>query len=583
MHVPHDVQSIASGALGALWLIGLWLGAPLLLRPARTATLRVAAALALGCAVPLVLGLCDLLYGWSLWMALAAIVASRYVRDARTPSDSAQPPAKPWDLVAAFAVLLALAWPVAVRPVLDGDTLIYHLPNAASWAVHHGVWTTGTRYWWYPPASELFASALFLIGGAGVVGLSGLFPAVLRLLVFRSAAVRHGAHPLVGTSVACALLATPVASVQIVSLQNDLWLTALFLCGITEFYLPAAGTLALTKPNGIVFAIVVALTWLKDRAQTIEALCVALPAVGVWAIRDFVLLRGAIVPPASTWMPGTLATSIAAHFPHALVVLAAASWHSGIPWTVFLALDAASIVLARNAFLRWAAIAATVVFLVVPFGYESTTPQLATGASLRFALPVAALGGLWLSSLGRRSGAFVVSAASIATLYGIGTVWSVFYNDGTTRSTPFVLAVATLFLAACLRIASPVWRRARAGTLFVVLIAAAADRSRSHPGDYVADAYGRGGVPAGGFAFAAASGADPVVTLGLPAGGLVTLKPALDVYDGLDSGTCTQARKLRALILASAQRARDVDCGRVLYRDAASVVIDPARRTSASR
>ena len=52
-----------------------------------------------------------------------------------------------------------------MRPLLDGDSLSYHLPNAASWVQAHSLWTTATRYWWYPPASELFAAGLDTVGG----------------------------------------------------------------------------------------------------------------------------------------------------------------------------------------------------------------------------------------------------------------------------------------------------------------------------------------------------------------------------------------------------------------------------------
>ena len=66
---------------------------------------------------------------------------------------------------ATIAALALVAWPQLMRPLLDGDSLSYHLPNAASWVQSHGIWTTATRYWWYPPASELFASALYATGG----------------------------------------------------------------------------------------------------------------------------------------------------------------------------------------------------------------------------------------------------------------------------------------------------------------------------------------------------------------------------------------------------------------------------------
>ena len=88
--------------------------------------------------------------------------------------------APPYVLIAALVVV---AWPQLVRPLLDGDSLSYHLPNAASWVQAHSLWTTATRYWWYPPASELFASGLYAVASPFALPWCGF--GALALLGFR--------------------------------------------------------------------------------------------------------------------------------------------------------------------------------------------------------------------------------------------------------------------------------------------------------------------------------------------------------------------------------------------------------------
>ena len=567
MHLPHDPSALFSGGLGALWIVGLWLAAPALAN-VRTPASRVAMTIALGCAIPLLLATAGVLYWWSLWAALVAILIVRFAqRHARTENDSAEAPA--WDLAVGFVAILALAWPVAVRPVIDGDTLIYHLPNAASWVAQHGLWTTGTHYWWYSPTSEIFASGLLATGGIGVVGLAGLLPAVLLVLTVRSVAVRSGMPPIAGTLAACALLATPVAAVQLVSLQNDVWQAALFAYVLTEFALPAFGALALTKPSGVLYALLASGAWTSGRKPFLQAAAVSLGVVLLWTLHNLILLPHAVVPiggEIGKWFAGT---SIAAHLPRSLAVLAAASWHAGIVWIAFFILGVASIAFARQTYLRWAALASLVLFAIAPTGYEGTIPQLATGASLRFALPFAALGLLWVAGLPRRATAFLTSAAALAVCTGIAVQWRLFDNDATTHDTPVVAAVVALMAAGLLRLRDSRLRAAAGAALCVALAALAGGLSRSHPADYIADAFG-----GGGFAYVASSHVANVVTLGLPAGAVIIVDPRANVFDGLDVGTCEQARALDAVILTSTSRLGGLDCSRILYRDAAMAVVD---------
>ncbi|HEY1656357.1 MAG TPA: hypothetical protein VGF86_14735 [Candidatus Tumulicola sp.] len=578
MHLPHGREAIASGALGVVWLLGLWAAAPIF-RPLKSLAQRLAATMALGCCIPLGLGLLDLLYWWSSWAVLCALLVTRVVRDANRASRNPEK-GRPWDLLIGFAVLLALAWPIAVRPAMDGDTLIYHLPNAASWVVHHGLWTTGTRYWWYPPTSELFAAGLLATGGVGVVGWAGMLPAALLLLVVREGARRSGVPPLVGTLAACALLATPVVAVQLVSLQNDVWLTALFLFALTDYALENFAILALTKPYGIVFSLIASSTWGPARTRLVKAFLWASGALALWAVRDLILTPSAIVPIETTFVGNVARTTILGNLPASLASLWSASWHAGIVWVVLLGLGIASLFVANDRRLRWAAFVSIVVFAIVPTGYVGgSVRQLATGASLRFALPVAALGVLWLVCATKRWAIFVAAAAAIGTIGGIVEQWRLFSNDATTHDAPAIAIVSALIAAGALVIRDVRIRTAIAIGLCLCLGALAGGLARSHPADYVSDEYGSG------FAYVSARHYERIVTLGLPAGAAVTLDPAASVFDGLDEGVCAQARALHAIVIASISKLPTARCGRIIYRDGATAVLDNgyARRADDKR
>ncbi|HTA37449.1 MAG TPA: hypothetical protein VK760_00150 [Candidatus Acidoferrales bacterium] len=572
MHLPHDLASIGSGCLGAMWLIGLWYAAPLL--PAsRTPAARLAATIALGCGIPLALGFANLLYAWSLWTVLLVLLALRLSRGFGMQRDRDPARPVPWDLLAGFATLLCLAWPLAVRPAIDGDTLIYHLPNAAAWVAHHGLWVTGTRYWWYPPASEIFASGLLATGGLGVVGWAGLLPAALLILTVRTVAERNGLAPIVGTLAGSALTATPVVAAQLVSLQNDVWQAALFAFALTEFSPVAVGVLALTKPNGFVYAMLSNAPWLGDRRRILTASAVAIGIALLWFVRDLVLAPRAIVPIWTSTAGAGLATTIAAHLPHALAVLVTASWNAGLVWTLFFASGIAAMAYPRQPFLRWAALTSLAIFFFVPTGYEGTIPQLATGASLRYALPFCALGAFWLAAAPRKLTPLLIAAACVAVSVGVAAQWTLFYNDATTHDTPIVVLLATAAFAAIAAIGHPGVRKSAGAALLVALAALAGGLAESHPADYVVDAFGKGG----GFAFVASNGFANVVTLGLPAGSIITVDPKVDAFDGTDQGSCEEARRLHAVILASSDRLKDVNCGTVLFRDDDTAVVDPAR------
>ena len=137
---------------GALWLLGLYGAAPALRTSARYETAdRLRDALVLGIAIPLALGFVHALYPLTCWLALAASLIAAYLRRVPDETPAAASAAPPYLLAAALAIV---AWPPLMRPLLEGDSTSYHLPNAAAWLQAHSLWTEATRYWWYPPASE---------------------------------------------------------------------------------------------------------------------------------------------------------------------------------------------------------------------------------------------------------------------------------------------------------------------------------------------------------------------------------------------------------------------------------------------
>ncbi|HEY1681822.1 MAG TPA: hypothetical protein VGF98_09320 [Candidatus Tumulicola sp.] len=566
MHYPFELGSVVLGLLAVAWYTGLWIAAPVRAGNA-SAALRILSMMVLGTLLPLVLATCDVLYWWTLWLALAVAIVARIRSSGSDRFADAGAMLGSWDVALAFTVLVALAWPVAVRPVMDGDSLHYHLPNAASWIVHHGLWTTDTRYWWYPPASELFASALLAIGGAGAAGWGALLPAALIVAVAREAAVRAGSPAFVGTLGACALLATPVAASQLISLRNDLWLAALFAGTLTWLWPPAMGVLALIKPYGFIFALASGAAWTRDRTRTLLGIAVAVASIGLWSLRDLALSRNAVVPIASTRIPDPWQSTIGANVPHSLSVLVAASWNAGWMWSLLLLAGAMSIVLWRKPAFGLAAALSLAALLFIPTAYEfGTVQQLASGESLRFALPLATLGLLWMLSL-RAARWAVAAVASVGTIVGVATQWALFSNDATTHDTPLVVAVAGLVALAVAWRGSQRVRVATAVCAMALLGAWAAGVARNHPDDYVRDRFGGAAVYAGLHA------GRPIVTFDLPAGAVIIVNPNARVIDGLDASVCAQARSLHAVIATSSTRLPSVNCGRIVYRDATSAVV----------
>ena len=521
--------------MAVIWLTLLWAAAPLLgAGDERSAAARLADrvrnAVVLGVGIPFVLGFAHALYGWTCLVAAALLalaargLARRAARGGSAPR-AARSTADVTGLAIAVAAVALAAWPQMVRPPLDGDTLAYHLPNALAWAHEHSVWTTGTRYWWYPGGSELFASGLIAVGARWSVPLAGAVAALLLVLRMSAWGSTPGALAggLAGALVGAALIATPVAAPQAGSLQNDVWLAAALLEVLwvllhsrsSRATIGAVALCTLIKPSGVLVALIAAVSHFVARAtvrsggrparwlfseRVIDVLGGFIP-VCLWIARDVVLAPSAVVPIASTSVAEPWATTIAGHGLAGLALLMSALWRAGlpalalavVPW-VCLALwpalwpalavgrrgggrgpedaplrdgptplDASSDVSSRAAWvsLTVAGVLVGVLYVVSPFGFAGSVPQLASGASLRFDLPAMACGAVllalsatWAPRTPRAALAALSALAALAALaaaVGLVHVQAIFWNDAVTRSTVPVAAMAVVLLLAVAR------------------------------------------------------------------------------------------------------------------------------------
>ncbi len=556
----------------AAWLLGLLIAAPALRLHARYGFVdRLRDALVLGCAIPLLLATLHLLAPWACWGTLAIALGIAARRGYRPESDDAPIP------YATAAVVAIAAWPNLIRPLLDGDSLAYHLPLAASWVQHGSLWTTATRYWWYPAGSESFAAGLYAIAGPFALGWSGV--GALALLGWRLAATARARFALpayLADALAAATIAALPLALQAATLQNDVWLAAFFLEALVADRASgiATGALcALIKPYGWIFALLAAFVRRSWRYAA-----VALAVLALWVLRDGLLFGTALVAPRSTGFgDGSLGTSILAHAPAALVLLAQTfaryAPFAALAWLAALG----GPLLVRDRRLGLAAMLAALFFLAMPFGYDSVgAPQLATGASLRFAAPAIALGALVLAPLLLRYPRWSAALLWLFALQGASGVLAVFWNDAPTRSALLVAALALAIAVTARRI-----RAWLAPLAFALAIAVAVRLAGAHPLDYYRDAARARGESTGIDTWLAHA---PIAALdgwGLRIGVVNVLAPQIRTYDTNGRAPCAFARRTHAVLVALAQPgpparnrarlARARRCGRVLYDDRLAV------------
>ncbi len=570
-----------TGLLAALWLIGLFVAAPALRTGARYVFVdRLRDALILGIAIPFVLGCIHTLYPALCWLVLAATTAIAYRR--RRPAQANRAPI-PYLLIAALAFV---AWPQLMRPLLDGDSLSYHLPNAASWLQAHTMMTTATRYWWYPPASELFASGLYAASGPFSLPWSGL--GAVALLGFRIcdwSRSQFALPPLLADGLAAATITAYPLAVQAGTLQNDAWLAAFWLESLWLIGRENAGAMraiavtALIKPQGWLFA---ALALIVTRAP-VKVWLAATGAVAIWLLHDALAWKSAIVPPATTAYGSTLGSSIIAHGLPSLSLLVRVALRTS-PFAL-LALCAALLgpLTARRSCLRWAAFVAALIFLALPFGYASDVAQLATGASLRLGAPAIVAGALLLAQIARGAPRAATAILGLSVLFGGSLLYAIFWNDAPTRAAPGValLAVATVKLSRRAGRPWPIAAGLAAAAIAANLLAA------SHPVDFYADAFRVRGRSSGLYAWIQTTRPNALGALGLALGTVNVLSPKTRTLELPDDNSCFFARRERVLLAAVAESGRDFGfdarrlsaarhCGRLRYDDGIAVVAVPA-------
>lgn len=558
----------------ALWLLGLLVAAPALRSGQRYAFLdRLRDALLLGCAIPLALALLHLLYPATCWLALAAALAIAARRGLRLERTDAPLP------YATIAVVALVAWPALVRPLLDGDSLAYHLPIAAAWVHQGSLWTAATRYWWYPSTSESFAAGIYAVAGPFALGWSGV--GVLLLLGWRiatSARERFGLPPRLADALGAATIAAVPLALQAGSLQNDVWLAALWLEALFDASpvssALAGGLCALVKPYGWLFALVAALLR-RERGMWIAfASC-----VGVWLARDAILWHGAFAAVASTHYGGASPTSsILAHGAGGFATLARAfARYAPFAFLAWLAALAAPWLRVERR-LGACACAAGLFFLIVPFGYDNGLPQLANGASLRFAIPAVALGALALGPALRRYADVATPLLWLFAAQGVASVLGIFWNDAPTRS---AFAVAALALAAVW--AGRRWSFGLPVAGFALAVVVAVRLAGSHPADYYRDVARARGESTGIYAWLARTSPPVVAAWGMRVGILNIVAPHIHTLDLSDANVCAQARRAGGILVALAQpgppsrnaiRLRIArGCGRVVYDDRLAVAV----------
>jgi len=283
-----------------------------------------------------VLGLCGILTPWALvaWPLCIAAVALATRRDRSTVLRRTFQIAPPSSWLLQIVVVSVLAWPGVVRPILDGDSMSYHLPNAAAWATAHSIWTATTTYWWYPPGSELAASAVFLIGGPRCLGVIGFAIVVLLALRLAETFRRDGCAASPASLAAAAIVTVPLIAVQTSSLQNDVWLAAWLLEGIVAARRPlhrAAlnwAVAAISKPIGFIFAFA---GEGMTRTSIATAGLSAIP-IAIWIARD-AILRATTRPLAiSESSLGLWQSTVAARGFEGIAVFGAAIAQSHLRW-----------------------------------------------------------------------------------------------------------------------------------------------------------------------------------------------------------------------------------------------------------
>lgn len=571
-----------SGIEAVLWLVLLWNAAPVLRGRTHDPVTRVRNALLLGIAIPFALGLVHALYGPACWLAVLVLCYVARRRLTRLAADGSSDSETNLWLFLPVVVVCVVAMPSLLEPQIEGDTLIYHLPNAAAWAQSGTLWTTGTRYWWFPGGSELFAAGLLSVGGWWAVGLSGAVAAALLGLRLAAWSVAIGAPRWAGALIASAFVATPVVAAQTGDLRNDVWLAALFVESLWSLRqrdgeVPALAATAVTKPIGPIFALICAIV---GRAR-LGYVAAGIPLL-LWLARDAILWRSADVPPASTLYP-VWGTMILAHGWIGIGVLGSALWQAGLATFAWCVLPLVGLFVPSVRAQAAAGMLASGVFLLYPFGFENNLPQLATGESLRYDMPGMATGALVAAALAARAPLVLSTLAGAAFLVGMRAWLSIFWNDPITHRSPLIVCALAIGVALA---PSRARRLAISAACAVLVVFASLESSSRAAPFYDAHMPAASGAPTRLYEWLQSFPPRSVVLENARAGSLAMTSPRTAVGDAAGPNACDEARRRGALLIVGSSDvqpapldqtrfARARACGRVLYGDAAALVIEP--------
>jgi hypothetical protein len=482
--------------------------------------------------------------------------------------------------------IVMVTWPAIVRPLLEGDSLGYHLPNAASWSHAHSIWTTTTTYWWYPPASELFACGLYTVAGPFSLGLAGTVAVVLlglRLTEWGSLSAPGWAAGLI----AAATVSVPAFALQSGNMQNDVWLAAWMLEALWVHRKAGEGAvgtplamLSLVKPMGILYALGV---HVLSRAGFSKRAVLAYLPFALWLVHDAILAPHAVVSAKSTSYGALWEGTIAGHGLDGLMTLFHAL--AAFAGPVFcLLLVAALCVTPFHEYKRLApaAFALALLYAFLPFAYSNRVPQLAVdGSSLRYLIPVPAIGALGVMWVARRFAWPVAFVAAAATMLGVHCVASIFWNDSTTHNTALVGLAYLAWLCVPRRMQEPL-----GVALLLATIASANTLAGSHPADYYNDALRNGGEKTSVFSWLATAKPQRLVVQDVRSGAVNVVSPGTSTIDATNADACGQAREFKALLLLGpdsrydrerfeARRAAAERCGAVAYEDRLSLIVQP--------
>jgi len=567
------VASIGSPMAAVIWFGLLWYGAGVLNRKVGgEAADRLRDTLFLAIVSSFALALVGLFNRPACLAAAAALAAFRFRQERVARRRALAHESNSLAFVLPVAAAALVTWPGIVRPLLEGDSLGYHLPNAAAWANIHSFWTTATTYWWYPPGSELFASALFSIGGPTVLGLAGFVALLLLALRIDAFARRAGLAAWSAGAIAAAIVTVPMIGLQGASLQNDVWLAAwvlecLWALKYDRAALPRALAIcAIIKPVGFISSVVFAALGLRgtrDGSLRLRAALIASGPFVIWALHVAILWRNAIIRPEQTAYPNLQSTVIVAHGLAGARTFAQALIEQGVGTVVLGATVIIALFAAKSREYRYLPLIFTAFFFIEPFGYDNGAPQLATGMSLRFLIPAFVIGVIGSLERAQRWSTPIGIGAAALGLLGARSIIEIFWNDAHTHAVvPVAVAVGILVIA---RNKMPIAALVVLGTAILIY----GVRQDDNPVAYYDAWLGSNADPSGLYAWLSRSRPQRVVVSRLISGPVSVVLPGVFVANAV-SDPCAEARRLRAIAIVGARSHRN--CGRRLFADAHATV-----------